>query len=328
MQTKNAHNKTKDDVKADGRGRADKDVKLRQSANDAGKQPVGDSGRGKRPKNMPVGNFASVKQKAKVVATTSWSKDGSSPSFADVARKMNDFKVLAARPEELINAGEILPVDTDNVDVTCDMGDEVGDEMGTLINDNEEAAYIAMQRDAPIMQAVLSGAQEEEIQEPPPIKYYVLEIDRIVEEPTVLPLRVTAVAAEQVGTYTFSGQPGNPPTPPAPQLQKAFYHSEATRSFPMMGCGSEIGRSSHWNAQSSHPVDLQTLGWRLQDNPRSFHPGMQYGSYAPPGQPQTQRAFGTQQVRMRQNEVTENPLRAFRDHGPFGRSTGNGSNVW
>ncbi|KEG10212.1 hypothetical protein DQ04_04041040 [Trypanosoma grayi] len=334
MSSRNKSATLKGNAKGVSRQRPSKDEDHKSPLGDPKKKPyVGGKTMEVRPKQAPVSNGPSVQQKTQVT-TTSWVKGGSSLSFVDVVRKRAENAAVATSPPEPVEDAVTVHMEEEVVDMMPDVHEEEHINVQTLNTEAEDITYDAMQHDAAIVQAVMPAPPEEELEETPAVVYYVLEIDRIVEESILLPPRATAIGVENDGVYTFSGQAGKPPTP----VQQQFYRPETTapRTFGAVGGTSDINRNSHWGQQPGHSAEYAGLSWALQDrNQRSFHQGMQYNSYAPPvqqqqqQQQQQQRNFIPQVVnRMRQNDMPEASLRALRDPGAFNRHPGNGGGVW
>ncbi|CBH16683.1 hypothetical protein, conserved [Trypanosoma brucei gambiense DAL972] len=332
----------KADEKDGTRSRPNKEEKQNQPLNEARKRaPVGNKGGDSRPTDPPSTKGPLVQQKVRVPPSNAWARGGSSPSFLEIARGKNEVVVALPAPEPesepepepvtFLNGGDTIAVTEDAVDSPAEVQDEVPITMEPPSN-NEEPPYIAIQEEIPVVDVPIEP-QEEEMEQAPPVKYYVLEIDRIFEEQTVLPPRVTAVASENLCTFTFSGQPGEqPPQLGLPTTQSQhFYRAEpsaAARIFPNPVAVSDITRNTHWNPQPNHGVDLSSMGWRpLESSTRPFHQGMQYNSYGPPSQ-LPQRNFGPTMSRVRQPDLGEHPLRSLRDSTTINRQLGNGEGVW
>ncbi|RNF11565.1 nucleic acid binding protein Tc38 [Trypanosoma conorhini] len=342
MNSKSRVGGTKGDTKGVSRQRPPKEEKRNASSGEAAKKAsVGRKADETHVKRAQSANVPSVQQKVQVTTATSWVKGSSSLSFADVVRKKTEAAVVTVLPEQLHEeVAESVHEETDAVEVTPDVQEDpvhVPPEQ-TEHTEKEDIAYATMQQDAAIVEAVIPPPPEEEVEEVPSVKYYVLEIDRIVEESVNLPPRTMTTATEYMGVYTFSGQAGKPPTPPATtQLQQQFYRPEATaaRTFAGMGGTADLSRGQHWGPQPGHAVDYTNANWSLPDRgQRVFHQGMQYSSYAPPPpvqqqQQQPQRNFMPQTVnRILQNDAADAPLRHIRDPGAFNRQSGNGGGVW
>ncbi|KAF8282424.1 TC38 [Trypanosoma cruzi] len=337
MNFKNRVSETKGEVKGPSRQRPLKENKRKFAAGDAIKKAsVGRRADETHPKRVQAANGPSQQQKVQVATTTSWVKGGSSLSFADVVRRKTENVVMNIQPEESHeDIAEVVHVENDAVDLMHDIQED-SINVHNMNNESEDIAYPTIQQDTAIVQAVIPPIPEEELMEVPSIKYYVLEIDRIVEESVNLPPRTMATAADYMGVYTFSGQAGKPPTPPtATQLQQQFYRPETTTARPFGGMSgtSEISRGQHWGSQPGHTVDYTNANWSLQERgQRMFHQGMQYSSYAPPPpvqQQQPQRNFMPQTVnRMLQSDSADAPLRHLRESGTFNRHPGNGGGVW
>nr|CCC94475.1 conserved hypothetical protein [Trypanosoma congolense IL3000] len=333
MNTRNKGRPPRNDTREEVPVRANKDEKRKPPLNDAKrKPPVGTRGDNSRPLQAGVSKGVSVQQKTHVTNSCSWTKGGSSPSFLDVVRGKGEVAACVTDPEPFLTAGDVIAVADDIVDSPPEVQDE--GPISVDPSNDEEPACIPMQEHPAVMQVPIQE-QEEEIEPAPQVKYYVLEIDRIFEEPVVLPSHVTANAPEHVVLFHFSGQPGEAPTHsgvPAAQSQPQFYRPEAaaTRPFPAVAGVPDVSRSAQWNSQSTHHVDLSSMTWRLQENnPRPFHQGMQYNSYAPPMQQPQPRSFISPTVsRMRQHELSEHSLRSLRESGPFNRHPGNNGGVW
>lgn len=292
-----------------------------------------------RPNKPPrATNGHLVQQKTRMATSTSWVRGGSSLSFADVVRKKNEAEVVNLHVEQADpSVSETETVEHDVVAATHDHDLQKPVVGYSPSNENEEVTYSATlqpQHEAPIVPTAVPACQDDDVDEVRSIKYYVLEIDRILEESVLLPSHATAIAAEYVGFCTFSGQVGKPPTAPAlSQVQSQFYRPEPTaaRSFSGMGGASDMNRGQHWISQSSHSADYAGPNWSLQERgQRGFHQTLQYNSYAAPLQQQpAQRNFVTQTVnRILQNDLPDVPLRQIRDAGAFSRHTGNGGGVW
>lgn len=319
----------KGDAKGNSRQRPPRNEDQKPQKNDVRKVSVGRKTADTRHKSRRVTHGTPVQQKTIVTTTTNWVRGGSSLSFADVVRKHADSAAFDSHvkgaDEKIV---ENVPVERDVVDVVHEVMDKnVG--VYPLSNENEDITYSVGQQDAAVVQAAIPASQEE-VDEVPPIKYYVLEIDRILEESVMLPPHATAIAAEYVGFCTFSGQPGKPPA--APLLQQQFYRPEAAtmRPFPGMGGTTDMARGQHWAPQSGHSVDYANTNWSLQErSQRGFHQGLQYNSYAPPVQQSSQRGFISSSVnRILQNDISDPSLRQLRDVGTFSRHSGNSGGVW
>lgn len=317
------------DPKGVSRQRPPRNEDQKMQKDDGKKVSVGRRAPETRHKPRRVTNSLPVQQKTVVTTTTNWVRGGSSLSFADVVRKNTDSAAFVShvkRADEKIVEDE--PMGHDVVDM---MHEVIDKKVGgyPLSNENDEITYSSGHQDSAVVQPSISTSQEE-VDEVPPIKYYVLEIDRILEESVMLPPHATAIAADYVGFCTFSGQVGKPPA--APPIQQQFYRPDAAtmRSFPGMGGTSDMGRSQHWAPQSGHSVDYANTNWSLQERgQRGFHQGLQYNSYAPPVQQSSQRTFIPSTVnRMLQNEISDASLRQLRDVGAFSRHSGNSGGVW
>ncbi|ORC92526.1 TC38 protein [Trypanosoma theileri] len=333
MNSKGKGATTKVDYKGTSRPRPPRDENQKPPLSDNKKKvPVGRKTAEVQSQRTPAANGPLVQQKTQAVTTTSWVKGGSSLSFADIVRKKAE-NVVPTPPVEHSEEPATVHVEEEVVvDVTQEVQEEEPINVQPLNGENEDdIPYDAMQQDSAI-EAAIPAPQVKVLEDVPAIKYYVLEIDRIMEESVLLPSRATTIADEHSGTYIFSGQSGKPPTPPVAQVQQQFYRPETTtvRPFAGMGTISDINRGSHWNAQPGHSVDYSNVNWALQDrSQRPFHQPMQYNSYPAPVQQQTQRNFIPPPVnRTRQNEVSDASLRAFRDAGAFNRHPGNGGGVW
>ncbi|RNE99271.1 nucleic acid binding protein Tc38 [Trypanosoma rangeli] len=337
MNSKSRVGVSKGDKKGVSRQRPPKEERQNASSGDAArKSSVGRRPEQAHPKRAQAASGPSVQQKMQVTTVTSWVKGGSSLSFADVVRKKTDTAAMNMQLENSYEeAAEVVCGESVAVELAHDIQEDPIN-VPPESNENEDIAYVTMQQDAAIVQAIIPSPPEEEVEEMPTVNYYVLDIDRIVEESVNLPPRTMATATEYMGVYTFSGQAGKPPTPPATtQLQQQFYRPEsaAARAFAGMGGTTDLTRGQHWGPQPGHAVDYTNANWSLPDRaPRVFHQGMQYSSYAPPPsmqQQQAQRNFIPQAVnRILQNDSADPSLRHIRDPGTFNRQPGNGGDVW
>ncbi|KAH9589229.1 hypothetical protein LSM04_004587 [Trypanosoma melophagium] len=331
MNSKGKGATTKDDYKGASRPRPPRDENQKPPLGDHKKKvPVGRTTAEIQPKRTLAANGPLVQQKPRAATTTSWVKGGSSLSFADIVRKKAE-NVVPTPPVEQTEEPAVVQVEEAVVEVSQEVQEEEPINVHPLNSENEDISYDAMQQDSAIADAI-PAPPVKVIEDVPAIKYYVLEIDRIMEDSVLLPPRATTIADEHAGAYVFSGQSGKPPTPPVAQVQQQFYRPETTTVRPFAGMGAipDINRASHWNAQPAHSVDYSNVNWALQDRgQRTFHQSLQYNSYPAPVQPQAQRNFIPPPVnRTRQNEVPETSLRAFRDAAAFNRHPGNGGGVW
>ncbi|KAG5480485.1 hypothetical protein LSCM1_06188 [Leishmania martiniquensis] len=321
--------------------------------------------RHERPRRSPAGRAAaaersklSIEEKAHgpvvhvkgdIASGSTWAKNGSGPSFADMVRQRNNARaegcaakgasppqkelqshVQTPPPEpsqpQLQPQPEPEPAQPDSVPEPQPAQPEESSEEEVVINTVQAPAVVEM----------------EPIPEPPaPVAlviapHYVLEIERVVS--VKLPPRVTHTAETQRGLYMFSAQAGKPPTPPPTVQQHAVYRPDTanlgTRQW-SLGTDSRIqqppqqqqawpsaSQFDYWNNASERvPASRPFMGTQAQTP---------YNSYPSTVPLSHQRAAGNAfPVRFRSTEVPESALRQ-QSAVPFNRASQqtNGGGVW
>ncbi|TPP51065.1 hypothetical protein CGC21_19580 [Leishmania donovani] len=256
-----------------------------------------------------------VHVKGDIASGSTWAKNGSGPSFADMVRQRTS-----------VGAGALAAKETPSPLKGAQSQPEESSEEEVVVNTVQAPAVMEM----------------EPIPEPPaPVAlviapHYVLEIERVVS--VKLPPRVTQTAETQRGLYMFSAQAGKPPTPPPTVQQHAVYRPDTanlgTRQW-SLGTDSRIQQPPQ--QQHAWPSASQFDYWNnAPERVQASRPFMgtqaqaPYNSYPSAVPLAHQRATGNAfPVRFRSSEVPESALRQ-QSAVPFNRASQptNGGGVW
>ncbi|KAG5480815.1 hypothetical protein LSCM4_06383 [Leishmania orientalis] len=310
--------------------------------------------RQERPRRAPAGSAAaaekskpSIEEKAHgpvvhvkgdIASGSTWAKNGSGPSFADMVRQRTNTRAdgcaakgtpspqKEARSQVQTPPPEPPQLPPEPVPEPEPAQPEESSDEEVVINTVQAPAVVEM----------------EPIPEPPaPVAlviapHYVLEIERVVS--VKLPPRVTHTAETQRGLYMFSAQAGKPPTPPPTVQQHAVYRPDTTNLGTRqwsLGTDSRIqqppqqqqawpsaSQFDYWNNASERvPASRPFMGAQAQA-PYNSYPSTVPLSH----QRNTGNAFP---VRFRSSEVPESALRQ-QSAVPFNRASQptNGGGVW
>lgn len=280
-----------------------------------------------------------VHVKGDIASGSTWAKNGSGPSFADMVRQRTSAGagIHATKETPSPQKGAQSHVQTppppelpqsqpESVQPSAPAQPEESSEEEVVVNTVQAPAVVEM----------------EPIPEPPaPVAlviapHYVLEIERVVS--VKLPPRVTQTAETQRGLYMFSAQAGKPPTPPPTVQQHAVYRPDTanlgTRQW-SLGTDSRIQQPPQ--QQHAWPSASQFDYWNnAPERVQASRPFMgtqaqaPYNSYPSAAPLAHQRATGNAfPVRFRSSEVPESALRQ-QSAVPFNRASQptNGGGVW